>query len=75
MARARSLVIGVVANGIAVVIGRSSALQPAYFRGWLTPVLMRFTDPDDGLSGAPPCNRSGRIFTPSLWIVAWSSRW
>ena len=53
-----SLVIGVVANGLALLIGTLVGITAGFFRGWIGAVLMRFTD----LMMA--------IFEPSLWIVA-----
>ena len=39
-----SLVIGVLANGIAVVMGAFVGILSGYFGGWLGMILMRFTD-------------------------------
>ena len=39
-----SLVIGVVANGLALLIGTLVGITAGYFRGWVGAVLMRFTD-------------------------------
>ncbi|MFP4275278.1 MAG: ABC transporter permease, partial [Paracoccaceae bacterium] len=39
-----SLIIGVVANGIALLIGTIVGVTAGYFRGWVGAVLMRFTD-------------------------------
>jgi len=39
-----SLIIGVIANGIAMVIGVFIGMVAAYFGGWVDLVLMRFTD-------------------------------
>src|SRR5690606_41403835 len=39
-----SLIIGIVANGIALLIGTLVGVVAGYFRGWIGSVLMRFTD-------------------------------
>ena len=39
-----SLIIGVVANGVAVLIGALVGVVAGYFRGWVGGALMRFTD-------------------------------
>jgi peptide/nickel transport system permease protein len=44
-----SLIIGVVANGIAVLIGSTVGICAGYFRGWVETVLMRLYRSDDGL--------------------------
>ena len=65
-----SLIIGVVANGLSLVIGTLVGVTAGYFRGWLGALLMRFTD----LMMAFPALLLGiclaAIFKPSLWIVA-----
>lgn len=39
-----SLIIGVVANGLALLIGALVGITAGFFRGWIGGVLMRFTD-------------------------------
>ena len=39
-----SLIVGIAATGIAVVVGTLVGLLAGFFRGWLEVVLMRFTD-------------------------------
>ena len=39
-----SLIIGVVANGAALIIGTLIGVTAGFFRGWIGAVLMRFTD-------------------------------
>ena len=65
-----SLVIGVVANGIAVVIGSLVGIAAGYFRGWVDTVLMRFTDLMMAFPALLLAIVLAAIFTPSLWIVA-----
>ncbi|MXN66362.1 ABC transporter permease subunit [Stappia sp. GBMRC 2046] len=65
-----SLVIGVVANGIAVIIGSLIGITAGYFRGWTDTVLMRFTDLMMAFPALLLAIVLAAIFTPSLWIVA-----
>ena len=39
-----SLIIGIVANGAALLIGTLVGVTAGYFRGWIGSALMRFTD-------------------------------
>jgi|GEM_PF-4129639 len=39
-----SLIIGVLANGIAVLLGATVGITAGYFGGWIGGILMRFTD-------------------------------
>ena len=39
-----SLIIGIVANGVALFIGTLVGVTAGYFRGWIGGALMRFTD-------------------------------
>ncbi|RVD59639.1 ABC transporter permease, partial [Mesorhizobium sp. M8A.F.Ca.ET.023.02.2.1] len=39
-----SLIIGIVANGVALLIGTLVGVSAGYFRGWVGSALMRFTD-------------------------------
>lgn len=65
-----SLVIGVVANGIAVLIGALIGITAGYFRGWVATVLMRFTDLMMSFPALLLAIVLAAIFKPSLWIVA-----
>lgn len=65
-----SLVIGVVANGIAVLIGSAVGICAGYFRGPVESVLMRFTDLMMAFPALLLAIVLAAIFTPSLWIVA-----
>ncbi|TNC64234.1 ABC transporter permease [Rubellimicrobium roseum] len=65
-----SLVIGVVANGLALLIGTLVGVTAGYFRGWLGSLLMRFTDLMMAFPALLLAICLAAIFTPSLWIVA-----
>lgn len=65
-----SLIIGVVANGIAVLIGTLVGLCAGYFRGYIGAVLMRFTDLMMAFPALLLAIVLAAIFKPSLWIVA-----
>ncbi len=65
-----SLIIGVVANGIALLIGVLVGLLAGYFRGWIGTVLMRFTDLMMAFPALLLAICLSAIFQPSLWIVA-----
>lgn len=65
-----SLVIGVVANGIAVFIGALVGITAGYLRGWIGTVLMRFTDLMMSFPALLLAIVLAAIFKPSLWIVA-----
>ncbi len=65
-----SLIIGVVANGIALVIGTVVGLVAGFFRGWIGAVLMRFTDLMMAFPALLLAICLAAIFQPSLWIVA-----
>lgn len=64
-----SLVIGVVANGLALLIGTIVGLTAGYFRGWIGAVLMRFTDLMMAFPALLLAICLAAIFHPSLWIV------
>ena len=64
-----SLVIGVLANGIALVIGVLVGLTAGYLRGWTGTVLMRFTDLMMAFPALLLAICLSAIFEPSLWIV------
>ena len=65
-----SLIIGVVANGIAVLIGAAVGITAGYFRGWISTFLMRVTDLMMSFPGLLLAIVLAAIFKPSLWIVA-----
>jgi peptide/nickel transport system permease protein len=65
-----SLIIGVVANGIALVIGTVIGVSAGYFRGVFGAVLMRFTDLMMAFPALLLAICLAAIFQPSLWIVA-----
>lgn len=65
-----SLVIGVVANGLALLIGTVVGIVAGYFRGWVGSVLMRFTDLMMAFPALLLAICLAAIFQPSLWIVA-----
>ncbi len=65
-----SLVIGVVANGLALVIGTLVGITAGFFRGWVGGVLMRFTDLMMAFPALLLAICLAAIFQPSLWIVA-----
>jgi len=65
-----SLVIGIVANGIAVLIGALVGVTAGFFRGIVGGVLMRFTDLMMAFPALLLAIVLAAIFRPSLWIVA-----
>lgn len=65
-----SLIIGVVANGAALIIGTLVGVTAGFFRGWIGAVLMRFTDLMMAFPALLLAICLAAIFTPSLWIVA-----
>ncbi len=65
-----SLVIGVVANGLALLIGTLVGIAAGFFRGWIGAVLMRFTDLMMAFPALLLAICLAAIFQPSLWIVA-----
>ena len=65
-----SLIIGLVANGIAVTIGALIGITAGFFRGWAGSVLMRFTDLMMAFPALLLAIVLAAIFRPSLWIVA-----
>lgn len=65
-----SLIIGVVANGIALVIGSLIGLTAGFVRGWVGSILMRFTDLMMAFPALLLAICLAAIFQPSLWIVA-----
>ena len=65
-----SLVIGIVANGLALLIGTVVGIVAGYYRGWIGAVLMRFTDLMMAFPALLLAICLAAIFQPSLWIVA-----
>jgi peptide/nickel transport system permease protein len=65
-----SLIIGVVANGIAVLIGAAVGIVAGYFRGAVGAVLMRLTDLMMAFPALLLAIVLAATFKPSLWIVA-----
>ncbi|WP_418161420.1 ABC transporter permease [Benzoatithermus flavus] len=65
-----SLLIGVVANGFAVLLGTLLGVAAGYARGWLGAVIMRFTDLMMAFPALLLAIALAAIFRPSLWIVA-----
>ena len=65
-----SLIIGIVANGIALLIGTLVGVTAGYFRGWLGGMLMRFTDLMMAFPALLLAICLAAVFQPSLWIVA-----
>lgn len=65
-----SLIIGVVANGLALLIGTLVGITAGFFRGWIGGVLMRFTDLMMAFPALLLAICLAAIFEPSLWIVA-----
>lgn len=64
-----SLLIGVVANGISLIIGTIVGVTAGYFRGWIGGILMRFTDLMMAFPALLLAITLAAIFQPSLWIV------
>ncbi|MFW2543666.1 ABC transporter permease [Primorskyibacter sp. 2E107] len=65
-----SLIIGVVANGVALIIGTLVGVLAGFVRGWVGAVLMRFTDLMMAFPALLLAICLAAIFQPSLWIVA-----
>uniref|UniRef100_UPI00378498D3 ABC transporter permease n=1 Tax=Inquilinus sp. TaxID=1932117 RepID=UPI00378498D3 len=65
-----SLIIGVVANGAAVLIGTFFGVVAGFVGGWLGAVMMRFTDLMIAFPALLLAIVLAAIFKPSLWIVA-----
>ena len=65
-----SLVIGVVANGVALVIGTLVGVLAGFVRGWFGAALMRFTDLMMRFAALLLAICLAALFQPSLWIVA-----
>jgi peptide/nickel transport system permease protein len=65
-----SLIIGLVANGIAVTIGLFIGIVAGYMRGFMGNVLMRFTDLMMAFPALLLAIVLAALLRPSLWIVA-----
>lgn len=65
-----SLIIGVLANGIAVILGAGIGITAGYFGGWIAAILMRFTDLMMAFPALLLAIVLAAIFQPSLLIVA-----
>ncbi len=65
-----SLVIGVAANGLSLLLGTLVGVTAGYARGWLGAVLMRFTDLMMAFPALLLAICLAAIIGPSLWIVA-----
>jgi peptide/nickel transport system permease protein len=65
-----SLIIGLVANGIAVSIGLCVGILAGYLRGWMGNALMRFTDLMMAFPALLLAIVLAAMLRPSLWIVA-----
>lgn len=65
-----SLVIGLVANGVSLLIGTLVGVVAGTARGWTGTLLMRFTDLMMAFPALLLAICLAAIFTPSLWIVA-----
>jgi peptide/nickel transport system permease protein len=65
-----SLVIGIVANGAALLIGTLIGVTAGYFRGGIGSALMRFTDLMMAFPALLLAICLAAVFQPSLWIVA-----
>lgn len=65
-----SLLVGVVANGAAVVIGALVGVMAGYFRGAVETVLMRLTDVMTAFPALILAIALAAVLGPSLWIVA-----
>lgn len=65
-----SLVIGLVANGVAVLIGLFVGILAGYLRGWMGNLLMRFTDLMMAFPALLLAIVLAALLRPSLWIVA-----
>lgn len=65
-----SLIIGVLANGIAIVFGAGIGVTAGFFGGWTAAILMRFTDLIMAFPALLLAIVLAAIFQPSLLIVA-----
>lgn len=65
-----SLIIGLVANGVAVTIGLFVGITAGYLRGWAGNLMMRFTDLMMAFPALLLAIVLAALLKPSLWIVA-----
>ena len=65
-----SLIIGIVANAVAVLIGTVLGTIAGYAGGWTSTVIMRFTDLMMAFPALLLAIALAAILKPSLWIVA-----
>jgi len=65
-----SMIIGIVANGVAVIIGSLVGITAGFLRGFVGSVLMRFADLMMAFPALLLAIVLAAIFKPSLWIVA-----
>lgn len=65
-----SLVIGIVANGVAVTIGLAIGIAGGYLRGFSGNLIMRFTDLMMAFPALLLAIVLAALLKPSLWIVA-----
>jgi peptide/nickel transport system permease protein len=65
-----SLIIGIAANGTAILIGAFLGILAGYARGFIGTVIMRFTDLMMAFPALLLAIALAAIFKPSLWIVA-----
>jgi peptide/nickel transport system permease protein len=65
-----SLIIGVAANGVAVLVGTLLGVVASYLGGWIGAGIMRFTDLMMAFPALLLAIALAAIFSPSLWIVA-----
>ena len=65
-----SLLIGVIANGISVIVGAALGITAGYVRGGIGNLIMRFTDLMMAFPALLLAIALAAIFEPSLWIVA-----
>ena len=65
-----SLIIGIVANAVAVLIGTVLGTAAGYAGGWIATAIMRFTDLMMAFPAPLLAIALAAILKPSLWIVA-----
>ena len=65
-----SMIVGLVANGTAVLIGALVGASAGYFQGWVGALLMRLTDVMMAFPALLLAIALAAILKPSLWIVA-----
>jgi peptide/nickel transport system permease protein len=65
-----SLLIGIVANGLAVALGAAIGVIAGYVGGWVATALMRFTDLMMAFPALLLAIVLAAVFSPSLWVVA-----